>query len=388
MLKREVLAGIFSYGSRKARSGLLGARGRPVGLVAATAALLGLWAVALAGSAAAAATPCGNSSVFSYSGTTVTCTYSTAGTEGTLTVPANVSSVHVVADGSGGGGNFFHPGGAGAQVTSDLNVTPGSTLFVEVDIGGGLGANFGFNGGGESDVRTCSISDSQCPAAGSAQDPRLVVAGGGGGAGASGGGGSGGPAGVGTATCNPGGDGTHGSVGITGGPGIGGGCTSGGKGGTGGAATDGGTGTASSGGNGGIIRGGGGGAGFWGGGGGGGGSYNGGGGGGGSSFGPTGSVFAYATIGASVAISFTLTPSELAALILAIDSTGVAPGTALIDKATAIQAAVNVGDTATACADITDYLGLVKAQTSKKLSAGNVTPLTTDANNLAAALGC
>jgi hypothetical protein len=64
------------------------------------------------------------------------------------------------------------------------------------------------------------------------------------------------------------------------------------------------------------------------------------------------------------------------------------PGTAMTDKATAIQAAVSAGDTATVCADITDFLDLVKAQTGKKVSSANVTTLTTDANNLAAALGC
>jgi hypothetical protein len=70
------------------------------------------------------------------------------------------------------------------------------------------------------------------------------------------------------------------------------------------------------------------------------------------------------------------------------DTIGLKPGTALNDKATAIQAAVNAGDTATACADITNFLGLVKAQTGKKLNATQAATLTTDANNLAAALGC
>jgi hypothetical protein len=98
-------------------------------------------------------------------------------------------------------------------------------------------------------------------------------------------------------------------------------------------------------------------------------------------------VFATATTAASVAISYTLTASDLAATLVS-DSTGVAPGTALADKAAAIQAAVNAGQTAIACADITDYLGLVKAQTGKKLSASDSTTLTNDANNVATALGC
>jgi hypothetical protein len=70
------------------------------------------------------------------------------------------------------------------------------------------------------------------------------------------------------------------------------------------------------------------------------------------------------------------------------DSTNVAPGTALVDKATAIQAAVNAGQAAAACADITDYLGLVKAQTGKKLTDGTPAMLSADANNLALAFGC
>jgi hypothetical protein len=70
------------------------------------------------------------------------------------------------------------------------------------------------------------------------------------------------------------------------------------------------------------------------------------------------------------------------------DSTGVGPGKALLDKASAIQTAVNANQTATACADITDYLGLVKAQTGKKLSTSTAMTLTNDADNLSAALGC
>ena len=79
--------------------------------------------------------------------------------------------------------------------------------------------------------------------------------------------------------------------------------------------------------------------------------------------------------------------SRLAAQLVS-DSTGVGPGRALAHKASAIQAAVNDGQTATACADITDYLGLVRAQTGKKLTTSEAAKLTTDAANLAAALGC
>jgi hypothetical protein len=71
------------------------------------------------------------------------------------------------------------------------------------------------------------------------------------------------------------------------------------------------------------------------------------------------------------------------------DTDHLKPGTALTDKA-AIQTAVNASppQTATACTGITNFLGLVKSQTGKKLNATNAGQLTTDANNLAAALGC
>jgi fibronectin type III domain protein len=247
------------------------------------------------------------------SGTTVTCTFS-AGPEGAFTVPNGVSTVHVVAVGAAGGGTLGGRGGPGAQVIADLGVTPGSTLFAEVAVGGGAGGADGAGGGGESDVRTCSITDPGCPPVGTVQDPRLIVAAGGGGAGAAGGGGNGGDGGVGTSTCNPGTSGTKGTVGTVGGGGEGGGCASGGTGGSAGPGGVAGTnGTADSGGAGGTTfhGGGGGGAGFFGGGGGGsngasngGGAGNGGGGGGGASFGPAGGVFATASTGPQVTISY------------------------------------------------------------------------------------
>jgi hypothetical protein len=49
---------------------------------------------------------------------------------------------------------------------------------------------------------------------------------------------------------------------------------------------------------------------------------------------------------------------------------------------------VNAGQTATACAEITDYLALVKAQTGKKLMTDQANQLTTEATDLADALGC
>ena len=89
----------------------------------------------------------------------------------------------------------------------------------------------------------------------------------------------------------------------------------------------------------------------------------------------------------TVSISYTVPASALAATLVS-DSTAKGPGKALENKAAAIQAAVNAGQTTTACADITDYLGLVKAQTGKKLTPAEASQLTIDATNLAAALGC
>jgi hypothetical protein len=81
------------------------------------------------------------------------------------------------------------------------------------------------------------------------------------------------------------------------------------------------------------------------------------------------------------------TAGDLAAQLVS-DTDHLKPGKALTSKAAAIQAAVGAGDTATACADITDYLGLVQSQTGKKLTTSQAAALTTDADNLAAALDC
>ena len=109
---------------------------------------------------------------------------------------------------------------------------------------------------------------------------------------------------------------------------------------------------------------------------------------------------------------FAPTASTLAAKLVS-DTDKLKPGTALTDKAAPAQLSIgyiaqhlvsdnyffcnNFGamkgtqpaaDTATACADITNLLGLVKAQTGKKLSSAQASLLTSDASNLAAALGC
>jgi hypothetical protein len=105
----------------------------------------------------------------------LTTTFDETGAEQAYTVPAATTRIHVRAVGAGG----FQNGGAGAVVDTDLPVTPGETLYVEV------GDNHGWNGGGQgyfgagggaSDVRTTSISGDPATSLAS----RLVVAGGGG----------------------------------------------------------------------------------------------------------------------------------------------------------------------------------------------------------------
>jgi len=81
------------------------------------------------------------------------------------------------------------------------------------------------------------------------------------------------------------------------------------------------------------------------------------------------------------------TALELAPSLVA-NSTGVGPGKALANKATAIQAAVNAGQTAHACARIKDYLALVKAHTGKKLTTDQANDLTTQTTDLATELRC
>jgi hypothetical protein len=122
-----------------------------------------------------------------------TITFNYTGGEQTLTVPAGVFSVQVIA--VGGSGATASPGGSGgapAQVTGELSVTPSETLYIEVGgtgqkpsggfNGGGFssGGSGGGGGGGASDVRTASLSSGLSP------DDRLLVAGGGGGGGLSG----------------------------------------------------------------------------------------------------------------------------------------------------------------------------------------------------------
>lgn len=256
----------------------------------------------------------------------VTCTYSSTGTEQTSTVPAGSTSAQVTAIGAVGGAGFYGPndaavsapGGRGAQVTGTLaGLTPGATLYVEVggvgipgiggigqpapsfNGGGASGAdpsnNRGGGGGGASDVRTTTRSE-----ASSLSSRRLVAAGGGGGGG--------------TATNQapvPGGDaGAAGGGGTMGGrPGTATGGGAGGSPGSGG--NPGSPGTTGHGGMGGLFFGGGGGGGLFGGGGGGAGAGTtvAGGGGGGSSLVPTGGTQGLSSTAASVTITYSTAPT-------------------------------------------------------------------------------
>jgi hypothetical protein len=129
----------------------------------------------------------------------VTQTFNYTGAEQTFTVPGGVTSLQVVVIGGSGGDSEFSGGGA-AQVTANLSVTPGQTLYVEVGgngVDGSSGGGSSFNGGaasggagaggggGASDIRTTPL------AAGLVPDNRLIVAAGGGGGGRNGASGSG-----------------------------------------------------------------------------------------------------------------------------------------------------------------------------------------------------
>ncbi len=132
-------------------------------------------------------------------------TFASNGEEQSFVVPAGVTSLRVRATGAAGeaglapGGPFQSgaPGGAGAVVASQLPVTPGEALYVEVAAngfnGGGALSFGGGGGGGASDVRTVpSASEGSL-------ESRLLVAGGGGGGGGGfdeGSGGRGGDAGA------------------------------------------------------------------------------------------------------------------------------------------------------------------------------------------------
>jgi hypothetical protein len=247
--------------------------------------------------------------------TTTTVTYT--GAEQTFRVPGGVTSISVVAIGGTGGDATDSVGGAAAEVTGNITVTPGATLYVEVgglgeDIGEGGAGGFngggagGGGGGGASDVRTAPRSTSLL-----IEDNRLIVAAGGGGGGGSG------PSGTGANGGAAGEAGSNSEIYLGGGAGtpfIGGagaaGCGSPGPA-TGG---NGALGEGGAGGNAGAISGpgGGGGGGFYGGGGGGGSCELGSsGGGGGSSLVPPLGLAAHSSAAPKVELTYTLVPPTI-----------------------------------------------------------------------------
>ncbi len=227
-------------------------------------------------------------------------TFGFTGGQQEFQVPTGVYELDVSAVG-GHGGSTSGAGGAGALVNSELSVTPGETLYIEVGgngtidsagwNGGGSATGGAAGGGGASDIRTSTLS------AGLSPDDRLLVAAGGGGAGVLGdvAAGAGGAAGMAGETISPnegGGPGTQESGGTAGS----GHCAS---------ATPGSLGT---GGTGGYYTysGGGGGGGYYGGGGGGAGCSSGGaGGGGGSSLLPPGSTLTTTNTEPQIQINYT-----------------------------------------------------------------------------------
>jgi hypothetical protein len=165
-----------------------------VALVAAMAAILIAYSASPAHAAGSCTTTAG----------TTTCTFGSTSAEDTFVLPNGVSSVHVVATGAPGAvGDIGGRAGRGAQVSGDLPVSPGQTLYVNV--GGAptfsntptlscvqrdftfIACAGGFNGGGSSqsggggasDVRTLSRSGDQVESL----ESRLIVAAGGGGSG-------------------------------------------------------------------------------------------------------------------------------------------------------------------------------------------------------------
>lgn len=142
----------------------------------------------------------------------------------TWTVPAGVTSIHIIATGGGGGGGGNSSGvyagtagGAGAVVSVTRNVTPGDVLQLSIGAGGGGGTDTPVQGGGGF---TCATGGggggSTNVDVGTANQ---IIAGGGGGGGSCGGtdggsgGGPGGAGGNGTANGNPGGQGGSGGIG-------------------------------------------------------------------------------------------------------------------------------------------------------------------------------
>ena len=157
---------------------------------------LGSTAVAGAGALLALAATAASGGAPVHADTTTTQTFSTAGPHA-FVVPANVTSIHVVAVGQSGAGGTFPigaapktnapfvdaNGGDGAEVIADLSVAPGDNLCLFINFGSGPGglptSGHAGDGGGETDVRTSPDTSPTC--ANSTTSMRLIVAAGGGG---------------------------------------------------------------------------------------------------------------------------------------------------------------------------------------------------------------
>jgi hypothetical protein len=120
-------------------------------------------------------------------------TFNYTGAEQTFTVPAGVTTLHVVANGAkGSNSNGGSSGGSGGKVEADLAVTPGQVLTIYVGQNAALFSAFGgtFGGGGGGPYAGGGATDIRIGGTGLAN--RVLVAGGGGGAGDFGAGGAGG----------------------------------------------------------------------------------------------------------------------------------------------------------------------------------------------------
>ena len=134
---------------------------------------------------------------FSASAFAESVTFKSTGKEQEFKVPAEVTTVHVVAIGGEGGiGYSFNgrggAGGLGAVVSGDLGVKAGESLYVEVGGNGGPGkeapgvaprafngggpSESGDGGGGASDVREVSIGAEPSPGNEASLKSRLLVA--------------------------------------------------------------------------------------------------------------------------------------------------------------------------------------------------------------------
>jgi hypothetical protein len=305
------------------------------GLLAVVALLGAGLAVGVSGAMASSAA-CVSPGVYSVSGSTATCTYTTSGSHD-FSVPSYVSDVTIAGvGGQGGGGLDNAAGGFGASVSGTFAVNPDDLLSVAVagngtapNPGSGVG---GFGGGGDGGAVAYGGSGGGGGASSVSDGPTsLVVAAGGGGAGWGGAGGDAGQPGLG---CDGGGAASGDSGGSAGkgtpcggGDGIAG---SPGQGGAGGNAA-----IASSGG------GGGGGGGYAGGGGGAGGAGVGSGGGGGSSYSSDqNAIFATDNTGVpEVVISWTLASPSV--------STSQQPASTTVGSSIADKATVSGGSSPT-----------------------------------------